>query len=131
MAVYGQCFCGKVSYSISGRLHSAESCHCSRCRKMFSSQASVIALFEREQFSWLTGEELLTSFNAGKDCDTQFCSVCGSTLGGLYKGQFSWITLGCVEGDPDIEIGRHIFVGSKAEWEVMPEGVTCYKEWPL
>jgi len=39
------------------------------------------------------------------------------------------VTLGCLEGDPKIEIGKHIFVGSKATWEVIPEGVTQYEEW--
>ena len=40
------------------------------------------------------------------------------------------VTLGCVEGDPKIEISKHIFVGSKAAWEVIPEGVPQYEEWP-
>jgi len=40
------------------------------------------------------------------------------------------ITLGCVNGDPEIEIGQHIFVGSKATWEIMPEGVTTFEEGP-
>jgi len=35
-----------------------------------------------------------------------------------------------VNGSPDIEIGQHIFVGSKANWEVMPEGVAKFQEGP-
>ncbi|MFT5484990.1 MAG: hypothetical protein ACI9GW_003660, partial [Halieaceae bacterium] len=27
-----------------------------------------------------------------------------------------------------VKIGRHIFVGSKAAWEVIPEGVTAFEE---
>lgn len=130
MAITGRCFCGAVSYRIDGELRDAESCHCSRCRKMFSSQASAFAQFEPEAFSWLEGDNLLTSYEVDKDWGIQFCSRCGSTLGGIYKGQFSWVTLGCVEGDPGIEIGRHIFVGSKAAWEVMPKDVLQYDEWP-
>jgi hypothetical protein len=60
----------------------------------------------------------------------QFCSICGSTLCGIYDGKIHGVTLGCVDGDPDIEIGRHIFVGSKAKWEKLPEGVTVFEKGP-
>ena len=62
MTISGECFCGKVSYEISGKLRDARSCHCSRCRKAFSAQASAYAQVEPDEFRWLTGEDLLTSF---------------------------------------------------------------------
>ena len=31
-------------------------------------------------------------------------------------------------GDPGVEIARHIYVGSKATWEIMPDGVLQYDE---
>jgi hypothetical protein len=40
------------------------------------------------------------------------------------------VTLGCINGDPDVEIGRHIFVGSRARWEVIPDGVVTFEEAP-
>ena len=130
MTKTGSCFCGQVTYKIEGRLRDVESCHCSRCRKMISSQASTIALFEPEEFLWVTGDELLTTYNAGQNFDIQFCSKCGSTLGGIYEGKFSWLTLGCIDGDPEVEITRHIFVGSKATWETIPKGALQYDESP-
>ena len=57
----------------------------------------------------------------------QFCSRCGSTLCGIYRGEVHGVTLGCVNGDPQVEIGQHIFVGSKAAWEILPEGVTMHE----
>ena len=57
-----------------------------------------------------------------------FCGRCGSTLSGIYEGRVHGITLGCVNGDPGVKIGMHIYVGSKAPWEVMPEGATQYEE---
>jgi len=52
---------------------------------------------------------------------------CGSTLCGVYENEIHGVTLGRLNEDPEIEIGRHIFVGSKAKWEVIPEGVTQYE----
>ena len=59
-----------------------------------------------------------------------FCGRCGSTLSGIYEGRVHGITLGCVNGDPGVKIGMHIYVGSKAPWEVMPEGVRQFEEGP-
>jgi hypothetical protein len=33
-----------------------------------------------------------------------------------------------MNGDPDVEIGRHIFVGSKASWDVIPDEVVTFEE---
>lgn len=123
MLITGECFCGEVMYQVDGKLRDARSCHCSRCRKAFSSQASAYALVEPGQFSWVSGEELLTSYVGQHGFGLQFCKVCGSTVSGIYNGHVHGITLGCVNGDPDIELGMHIYVGSKASWEKIPEGV--------
>lgn len=126
MTISGECFCGAVSYEVSGPLRDARSCHCSRCRKAFSSQASAYALVDHTQFTWLTGEDLLTSYTGEHGGGLMFCSRCGSTLCGLVDGVVHGVTLGCVNGDPEVKISRHIFVGSKASWEVMPTGVVTF-----
>jgi len=128
MTISGECFCGEIRYQIDGELRDARSCHCSRCRKAFSAQASAYALVEPEEFQWLCGDTLLTSYIGMHGFGFQFCSKCGSTLCGVFQGTIHGITLGCVNGDPEVQIGRHIYVGSKAAWEVMPEGVLQYEE---
>ena len=128
MPITGECFCGEVKYQVNGMLRDARSCHCSRCRKAFSSQASAYALLNPKDFKWLSGEDLLTSYVGQHGFGLQFCSKCGSTLCGIFEDAIHGVTLGCVDGDPKIELGRHIYVGSKASWEVIPEGVLQYQE---
>jgi hypothetical protein len=130
MTITGGCFCGRIKYAINGRLSNARSCHCSRCRKAFSAQASAYAEVNPEAFQWLQGESLLSSYASQAGFGLQFCRRCGSTLCGTYQGQVHGVTLGCVDGDPGVDIEQHIFVGSKASWEVMPEGVTSYQAGP-
>jgi hypothetical protein len=130
LSIFGECFCGAITYKVSGQLRDARSCHCSRCRKAFSSQASAYALVDPEDFEWLSGEDLLTSYIGQHRAGLMFCSRCGSTLCGVVDGVVHGVTLGCVNGDPKIEIGRHIFVGSKAAWEVIPEGIAAFEEGP-
>lgn len=128
MPIAGECFCGEVRYQVTGKLRDARSCHCSRCRKAFSSQASAYALVNPEEFNWVAGKELLTSYTGQHGFGLQFCSKCGSTLCGIFKGTIHGVTLGCVNGDAKIELGRHIYVGSKASWEAIPDGVPQYLE---
>lgn len=130
MAITGSCFCGAVRYRIDGKLRDARCCHCSQCRKVFAAQASAYAQLQPEEFSWVSGEELLSSYTSNNGAGLMFCSNCGSTLCGTFDGKVHGVTLGCVDGDPNIAIGMHIFVASKASWETIPEGVPQYEEWP-
>jgi len=126
----GECFCGRIQYRLDAAPHGARSCHCSMCRKAFSAQASAYALIEPGSLTWTSGEELLTSYVGATGAGKQFCSVCGSTLCGVVDGVVHGITLGCLNEDPGIEIEMHIFVGSKAPWEVIPDGVVQYDAAP-
>ena len=128
MLIEGECFCAAVKYSITRPLRDARSCHCSRCRKAFSSQASAYALVDTEAFKWTAGEEFLTTYATGNGFGLQFCRRCGSTLCGVFNGDIHGVSLGCVNGDPNVDIGRHIFVGSKAAWERIPDGVPQFDE---
>ena len=126
----GECFCGDIRYEIDGPLRDARSCHCSRCRKAFSAQASAYALIDAHNFKWTAGKAQLSTYASQGGFGLQFCRVCGSTLCGIYNDEVHGITLGCLNGDPEIEIGMHIYVGSKATWEKIPDGVLRFEEAP-
>lgn len=116
--IRGGCFCGSVQYLVKGPLQNARACHCSRCRKAFSGASSAYAeLSPSSSFEWLSGESLLSVHDSGKGWGMAFCSKCGSTLCGLHERRVHGLTLGCVDGDPGVEIEMHIFVGSKAPWD--------------
>lgn len=117
MSVTGSCFCGKIQYAISAPLMRARSCHCSRCRKAFSGAGSAYAEIRQGTLTWTAGESGLVTYEAAPGWGLQFCGECGSTLCGVYKGQVHGITLGCVNGDPGVEIEMHIFVGSRTPWD--------------
>ncbi|MEH6711058.1 MAG: GFA family protein [Paraglaciecola polaris] len=128
LMITGGCFCGDITYEFDGALRDARSCHCSRCRKAFSAQASAYALVDANTFRWLSSEHLLTSYLNADGYGVQFCSQCGSTLCGVFEKTVHGVTLGCVDGDPKVELARHIFVGSKASWETIAQGTPQYEE---
>ena len=117
MTLTGGCFCGAVRYAIAAPLRNARSCHCSRCRKAFSGAGSAYAEVEPGSFAWTTGESNVVAYESTPGWGLCFCGVCGSTLCGSHDGQVHGVTLGCVDGDPGVELSMHIFVGSRAPWD--------------
>src|SRR6185312_11431392 len=115
--VSGGCFCGKVRYRVNASLKNARCCHCSRCRKLFSGAGSAYAEVGSETFEWVSGKEWLSRYETTPGWGLCFCSVCGSTICGTQGEKVHGVTLGSVDGDPGVEIGVHLFVGSKAPWD--------------
>lgn len=126
MVLTGECFCGSIKYEISGKLIDPLACHCSRCRKAFSSQSSNYARVNLAEFRWLSGEESLSSYEGEQGFGLLFCCTCGSTLCGTVHNSVHGIALGCLNEDPRLDEIQHIFVDSKASWEILPSGVTTY-----
>ena len=116
--IEGGCFCGETRYEITGALCNARSCHCSQCRKAFSGAGSAYAeLSPNALFSWTSGFENLKAYESVEGWGLMFCAKCGTTLCGIYQEEVRGVTLGSVDGDPCVEIEKHIFVGSKAPWD--------------
>lgn len=127
--IKGSCFCAKISYELSGALCNGRSCHCSRCRKAFNGASSAYAeLAPGSTVSWQGKEFLAQSHEDGWALG--FCSSCGSTLCGLWNGEVHGMTLGCVDGDPGVDIDMHIFVGSRAPWDHIGGDAPQFDEFP-
>jgi len=130
MMIEGECFCGAVKYRINGDLKNARACHCSRCRKAFSGASSAYAeLAAPDSLVWVAGESNLQHYISKGKWGLAFCKTCGSTLCGTFSGNVHGITLGCVNGDPGVEITAHIFVASKAPWDHIGGSAAQFSEW--
>ncbi|MBE9077194.1 GFA family protein [Romeria aff. gracilis LEGE 07310] len=129
--ISGECFCAAISYELEGTLQNARSCHCSRCRKAFSGASSAYAeLAPGSKIRWTSVGSLATYSSSG-GWGIGFCSNCGSTLCGLWNGEVHGLTLGCINGDPGVEIEAHLFVGSKASWDHIGGDAPQYDKFPV
>ena len=121
MSIQGGCLCGKVRYEIASALQSADHCHCSMCRRQHGAAFATYADFKPTDFHWVSGEECITIFEPSPDGGWCFCRECGSSLAGTLDGDIVTIALGTVEGDPGVKPSFHIFVDSKASWDVISD----------
>ncbi|MEE9412424.1 MAG: GFA family protein [Methylococcales bacterium] len=133
MKLTGRCLCEAISYEIEGQLGPIFNCHCSKCRRWHGAAFRTRASIKKSQFKWLTGEHLLSRFNSSDNVVKTFCSVCGSNLMSFYANNpdLVGVPLGGLEQDPESTPVANIFVGSKALWYQLTDGLPQHQEWPL
>ena len=128
MSIRGGCLCGKVKYKVYGQLGDADHCHCSMCRRQHGAAFGTYAACSADDFAWTEGKELVKTYETASGAGWVFCGECGSTLAGSDNGEVFGVTLGSVEGDPGVRPEAHIFVGSKAVWDVITDDLPQYDE---
>jgi hypothetical protein len=127
----GRCLCGEVRYELTQAPVWAHSCHCSRCRKSTGSAFASNLFFPLGALRYLQGEQHLRSF---KPPDAErfthvFCSLCGSTMPFTNPQRgLAGVPMGSLDGDPGFGLRAHIFVGSKAPWFTITDGLPQHPE---
>ncbi|MBI3896917.1 MAG: GFA family protein [Gammaproteobacteria bacterium] len=114
----GKCLCGEIEFEIVGALPRLYQCHCSLCRKQGGSASNTALIIAAENFRWLAGETYISSYVKASGFRSDFCSQCGSpTPNPLRNTPYFWVPAGLLDNGDQLEIGAHLYVGSKASWD--------------
>jgi hypothetical protein len=124
----GECFCRAVRYEVADEFVYALNCHCSNCRRTTGSAFKPFAGIARDKFDLTRGGDRLLIYGDGAAHDAH-CGRCGSLLYSVVRdGAFVHVAMGTLTGDPSIRPAAHIFVGSKAPWFEIADGLPQYVE---
>lgn len=124
----GKCLCGAVQYAVADEFGYAMNCHCSNCRRTTGAAFKPFAGIERAKLRVIQGEEELMRFGEERDHDVH-CRRCGSLLYSIARaGAYVHVAMGTLVDDPSIRPSKHIFVGSKAPWFTITDGLPQYEE---
>ena len=127
-ALAGKCLCGAVRYAVADAFVYAANCHCSACRRAIGSAFKPFAGIERDKLAIITGKDGLTNFGDETGSDVR-CKTCGSLLYSIVReGAFVHVAMGTLVDDPTIRPSAHIFVGFKAPWFTITDGLPQYHE---
>jgi hypothetical protein len=125
----GRCRCGAVRYEVSDAFVYAANCHCSECRAATGSAFKAFARIEREKLTITEGLEDIAVFGEEDLNDTR-CGACGSFLFSVVgDGAFVHVSMGSLVDAPAIRPAHHIFVGSKAAWFDITDGLPQFDEY--
>ena len=132
--VRGSCLCGGVAYEIAGQVAGPiVSCHCARCRRARAAAHASNLFVDLASFRWLRGEDQLASYKVPEaERFTQwFCRTCGGKVPGVnVPRQRVVVPAGSLDDDPGAREELHIFVGSKAPWFEIADGLPQHQEYP-
>lgn len=127
----GRCLCGAIRFGLKEKLGPVGFCHCSLCRRVSGVASNAVLNVRRDRFEWLAGETNVQTYATETGWKSLFCRTCGSpTPHILSSGDRVLVPAGLLDGDPDLARSGHIFVGSKAKWEVIGDDAPQFDEWP-
>jgi hypothetical protein len=125
----GSCVCGVVRWSYDAALTAMIHCHCSICRKQHGTQFATFVAGPLDTFHWRGGTEKISTWQSSSQGKRSFCSVCGSKVPTTYSQQV-FMPAGALDGELGIRPQMHIFVGSKAPWHEVHDGLPKHDEYP-
>jgi len=129
----GSCLCGKVQFEITGEIEDIVCCHCSLCRKAQGSAFATNGNLDAVKFEITSGFDQLTVYESTPGQTKYFCKTCGSPIMSKSKDYPDKVRvrLGTIESDISERPVAHIYVASKASWEVIGGDLPQYDEYRL
>lgn len=124
----GSCLCGGIRYEIDGNLGPVANCHCTQCRKASGASFTTSASVPATSFRLVAGAELLREWESSPGVRRCFCGRCGSSIvkRNDAKPDTVRLRLGTLDTDPGVKPSKHIFVGSKAGWVDITDGLPAF-----
>ena len=129
----GSCLCGDVAFTVSGEFSRVFSCHCSRCRKARAAAHTVNGFTAAENLQFIRGTEQLVTYRVpeARFFAHVFCARCGSGMPRADRERgFAVVPFGALDDDPGRYADCHIFVGSKAPWFEITDGLPQFESLP-
>jgi hypothetical protein len=119
----GQCSCGAVRFEFDEPAKGIYVCHCSLCRRSTGTNGIAVVVVPNERFRWLAGEDAIVAWTKpGSEWETFFCRTCGSKVPGRNDGERMFIPAGVLDDPGELQVIHHLFVGSRAPWDVIGDG---------
>ena len=124
----GSCLCGQVRYEYDGDITEVSMCHCSQCRKAQGTAYVAVSPVESSKLRLVAGAALLREYRATPGKARIFCSCCASPL---YRARddlpgIKRLRLGTLDTPFQCSNTYHIHTASKADWEVIADGLPQY-----
>lgn len=133
--ITGKCQCGNIQYEISLPFLKQIVCHCSECQKLSATSFSISAIIPQDAFKLVKGE--LASYSrvadSGLNNNCYFCANCGNRIyhQNPDKPEIVRLKPGTLDDTSIINPTMHVWLQSKQDWVVIPEGVETHDTQPV
>jgi hypothetical protein len=108
-------------------------CHCSRCRRARSAAHTTNLFTKIDDFRFTRGEELVVEYKVpeARFFTVAFCKRCGGETPRISRERGTvGVPAGTLDTDPGMRPQANIYVGSKAPWFEITDGLPRHDEAP-
>ena len=128
--VGGHCLCGAFAFTVTGPLGEVRLCHCDFCRRGNGSAYSANCRVPVRAFEVVHDAGSLRHFENTLGARRYFCGTCGSPVFALVDADPDHvrIRLGTLERDAEAIVTAHVWVASKARWDVIADDLPQFAE---
>ena len=131
LILIGECTCGGVKYEVDDAFEYAMYCHCSKCRRTTGSAFKPIAGISRRRLKVVEGAGEMMVYGDTQGTHDLHCRICGSLVYSVVRnGAYAHVPMGTLSDMPSIRPTAHIFVGSKAPWYDITDGLPQHQSLP-
>ena len=124
----GSCRCGAVRFRVDDVFAYAGYCHCGQCRVTSGSAFAAFAGIERDKLVIVSGRDGVATSPKGAAQTVHFCRACGAVVYVALQEGFLRVPLGVLDAAPAVAPSFHAFVGSKAPWYEIADGLPQFAE---
>ncbi len=76
----GSCFCGKITFRVTGSPAAMGYCHCDSCRRWSAGPVNAFSLWPADNFEILSGADQVGTFNLTEKSYRKWCKSCGGHI---------------------------------------------------
>lgn len=124
----GQCRCRSVTTAVADAFDYAVNCHCSNCRRATGAAFKPLAGIAAGKIAVVAGAQNVMAVGTAT-AGYIHCRLCGSLLYAVVKeGTVAHVPMGTLVQAPAIRPTAHVFVGSKAPWFEISDGLPQFTQ---
>lgn len=124
----GQCFCGAVQFTVSGKPAGMGYCHCASCRRWSAGPVNAFTLWNPDALQITRGADVIGTYNKTPHSYRKWCTTCGGHLFTAHPGLGLVDIYAAVIDDFPFEAGVHVHYPESAL--PMKDGLPKLKDLP-
>ena len=121
----GSCLCGFAKYQVRDAFEYSLICHCSQCRRATGAGSKPFAGISVDMLLSPEPERLMRYGD-----DAAFDAHCSLLYSVVGNGTYAHVTLGTLVDEPSIRPSAHIFMASKASWDLVCDDLPQFEALP-
>ena len=109
----GACFCGAVTFTVTGAPEGMGYCHCASCRSWSAAPVNAFTLWKPDSLTITGGDDHLATYHKTDQSLRKFCTACGGHLMTDHPDMGLVDVYAAMLPTLDFQPGLHVHYGEK------------------